>query len=113
MEAVDKDSYHPSGNDFEEPIDLDWGNPGQEYSSPFHRTLSCGGEYDSLIPIVPNIPGWERIPTWSGTWLGMWGIVCSELGMIRWREISQLESNPSVVSPSLDVTEGGLGGFTV
>ena len=63
--------------------------------------------WHSLIPIVPNIPGWERSLTQSGTWLGMWGIVCSELGMIRWREISWLESNPSVVCSELGMTRWG------
>ena len=67
VEAVDEDSYHPSGDDLEEPIDLGWGNPGQElsilgwgnpgqeYSSPFHRTDPVPQGDSAHYPVVDSM----------------------------------------------------------
>ena len=55
VEVVDEDSYHPSGDDFEEPIDLGWGNPGQEYSSPFHKTSPVPQGNSVHYPVVEGM----------------------------------------------------------
>ena len=55
VEAVDKDFYHPGGDYFEEPIDLGWGNPGQECSSPFHRTDVVPQDNIAHYPMVEGM----------------------------------------------------------